>query len=48
MQAAQGVRKIVMDPFCFKQFDTARATAIAINMDKDAFTERVNNHYLTM
>ena len=35
-------RKIVMDPFCFKQFDPARVGSILINMEKDAFTERVN------
>jgi len=37
--------KIVLDPFCFKQFEPA-AGSLFINFDKDAFTERVNDYYL--
>jgi hypothetical protein len=37
--------KIVMDPFCFKQFDLASGAAY-INFDKDEFTQKVNNYYL--
>lgn len=39
--------KIVMDPFCFKQFDPA-AGSLFINYDKAEFTERVNEHYLAV
>ena len=47
MQAAANIpRKIVMDPFCFKQFNPGKVGAILINMDKDAFTERINEFYL--
>ena len=35
-------RKIVMKPFCFKQFDPSRVGAILINFDKEAFTARIN------
>ena len=42
----QAARKIVMDPFCFKQFDATRVGSVIINMDKDAFTERINEFYL--
>lgn len=37
--------KIVLDPFCFKQFDPA-AGSLFINYDRAEFTEKVNNHYL--
>lgn len=37
--------KIVLDPFCFKQFDPA-AGSLFINYDKQEFAERVNEHYL--
>lgn len=30
--------KIVLDPFCFRQFDSAVAGAAYINFDKDEFT----------
>ena len=44
--AAQQARKIVLDPFCFKQFDAAKASSTFINMDKDAFAAKVNEFYL--
>ena len=44
--AQQGVRKIVMDPFCFKQFDASRASSAFINFDKDELTQRINDFYL--
>lgn len=37
--------KIVLDPFCFKQFDPA-AGSLYINFDKQQFAERVNEFYL--
>ena len=36
--------KIVMDPFCFKQFDL-QAGSLFINFDRQALTERINEHY---
>ncbi len=36
--------KIVMDPFCLKQFET-KAGSLYINFDKQALTERINEHY---
>jgi len=39
-------RKIVMDPFCLKQFDPSKVGAILINFDVAAFTERINELYL--
>ena len=38
--------KIVLDPFCFKQFDPA-AGSLFINFDKAGFAERVNDFYLS-
>ena len=37
--------KIVLDPFCFKQFDPA-AGSLFINFNKQEFTDRVNDFYL--
>ena len=37
--------KIVMDPFCFKQFD-ARAGSSFINYDMDLLTSKVNEFYI--
>ncbi len=37
--------KVVLDPFCFKQFDPA-AGSLFINFEKKAFAERVNEFYL--
>ena len=37
--------KIVIDPFCFKQFESA-AGSLFINYDKADFTEKVNDFYL--
>ena len=42
MQSAQ---KIVLDPFCLKQWDP-KAGSLFINYDKDAFTAKVNQYYL--
>ena len=39
-------RKIVMDPFCFKQFDSAKIGSVMINMDKEEFAARINEFYL--
>lgn len=39
--------KIVLDPFCFKQFDPA-AGSLFLNFDKQAFAERVNEFYLSV
>jgi Protein of unknown function (DUF3228) len=39
--------KIVLDPFCHKQFDPA-AGSLFINFDKEAFAERVNEFYLNV
>ena len=36
--------KIVMDPFCLKQFDPA-AGSLFISFDRHALTERINEHY---
>ena len=44
MVMRQGL-KIVLDPFCFKQFEPA-AGSLFINFDKAEFTERVNSFYL--
>jgi hypothetical protein len=37
--------KIVLDPFCFRQFE-ASAGAARLDYDKDEFTQRVNDFYL--
>ena len=39
--------KIVMDPFCFKQFDPSSGSAF-INYDKDEFNTKVNDFYLAV
>jgi hypothetical protein len=36
--------KIVLDPFCFKQFDPA-AGSLYVNFDKVQFTEKINEFY---
>ena len=41
-------RKIVLDPFCFKEFEAAAGAAPAIPVDKDEFTERINEFYLAV
>lgn len=39
--------KIVLDPFCYRQFESAAvAGSMFINFDKHEFTERVNEFYL--
>jgi hypothetical protein len=40
------VQKIVLDPFCYKQFDKTK-TNLFINFDKDEFTDKINNYYLS-
>ena len=45
MQAAAS-RKIVLDPFCFKQFDPAKVGSVLVRFDKDEFTARINDFYL--
>ena len=37
--------KIILEPFCFKQFDPA-AGSLYINYDKEEFTTKVNDFYL--
>lgn len=44
----QSTRKIVLDPFCFKQFDPTKVASVLINMDKDEFTDRINAFYLAV
>ena len=44
--AATLPRKIVMDPFCFKQFDPTKVGSILINMDTEAFAAKINEFYL--
>ncbi|TNV72171.1 hypothetical protein FGO68_gene13991 [Halteria grandinella] len=39
--------KIVIDPFCFKQFEAA-AGSLFINFDKQAFADRINDFYLAV
>lgn len=39
--------KIVLDPFCYKQFE-ATAGSLFINFDKDLFTDRINEFYLSV
>ena len=45
-QATQA--KIVMKAFCYKQFDPSRVGSIQINYDRDAFTEKINQFYLSV
>lgn len=37
--------KIVLEPFCYKQFDPA-AGSLFINYEKQAFAEKINEFYL--
>ena len=39
-------RKIVLDPFAFKEFEAIAGTAANIPFDKDEFTTLVNSFYL--
>jgi hypothetical protein len=39
------LKKIVMDPFCFKQFDKAK-TNLFIDYDMYEFADKVNQYYL--
>ena len=38
--------KVVLEPFCFKQFDP-KAGSLFIDFDKQAFTDKVNHFYLS-
>ena len=38
--------KIVLDPFCYRQFDKTKSS-IYINYDRDNFTEKINDYYLS-
>jgi hypothetical protein len=40
-----GVKKIVLDPFSYRQWDSTKTTNV-INFDKDKFTEKINQYYL--
>ena len=46
MKSSTSALKIVMDPFCYKQFDAVAARSSYINFDRDEFTQRVNDYYL--
>ena len=39
-------RKVVIDPSCYSQFDLVKAASTLINMDKEAFAEKINEFYL--
>jgi hypothetical protein len=39
--------KIVLDPFCYRQFDKALAGSSFVNYDRDAFTKKINAFYLS-
>ena len=41
------LQKIVLDPFCFKQFEPA-AGSLFVNFDRNEFTQRVNEFYLNV
>ena len=41
-------KKIVMDPFCYKQFDTAKAGSVLISTPMDQFTDKINDFYLSV
>ena len=39
-------RKIVLDPFCFREFEAKAGQTPSLPIDKDEFTERINDFYL--
>jgi hypothetical protein len=39
------VRKIVLDPFCYRQFDKTK-TSVFINYDQEELAEKINQFYL--
>lgn len=39
------LKKIVLDPFCFKQFDKSK-TNLFINYNMEDFTEKINSYYI--
>jgi hypothetical protein len=41
----KAVQKIVLDPFCYRQFDKTK-TNLFINYDKNEFAERINKFYI--
>jgi len=45
MNKSRNLCKIVIDPFCYEQFDKSK-THLTINIDKDDFEEKVNEFYL--
>jgi len=45
MKAAQRLQKIVMDPFCIRQFDKTKAYS-CVNYDPQEFAEIINEFYL--
>ncbi|CAI2379730.1 unnamed protein product [Moneuplotes crassus] len=43
----EGAKKIVLDPFCFKQFEPKEdGTPAAIDFNKEELTEKVNSYYI--
>jgi len=41
----KNISKIVLDPFCFRQFDKVGDAPVSIDYDKAAFTEKINELY---
>ena len=41
-------RKIVLDPFAFKEFEAAAGGTPSLPIDKEEFTTRVNEFYLAV
>ncbi len=37
--------KVVLDPFCYRQFDKTK-TSVFINYNRDDFSEKINNFYM--
>ena len=50
MQSAKKAleRKIVLDPFCFREFEAKAGFTPSLPIDKDEFTEKVNSHYIQL
>lgn len=45
MQKANKIKKIVLDPFCYKQFDKTK-TNLVINYNQEEFADKINSYYL--
>ena len=45
MKSTQTLTKIVLDPFCFKQFEKAAGSQF-ISVPKEEFTAKINEFYL--